>query len=79
MNHLEIDYSHIPCKVKIYNEGVLVKQWNEKQPIDLVHSLIDALDETAFEKMKMKQKISIVTKVFEPKNIRIIDKTKENK
>ena len=36
MNYLEIDYEHMPAKAQIYKEGVLVKKWSVKKPIELV-------------------------------------------
>lgn len=73
-NRLKINYDHIPAKVTIHSKGVLVKKWNEKKPIDLVHKVIDGMEVSGFEKVKLKQSITTVMEVFEPKNISIVEK-----
>ena len=74
MNYLTIDYDHIPCKVTVHKHGVLVKKWSAKKPIDLVHSVIDNMDCSGFEKLKIKKTLEGVLNVFKPSKIRIVSK-----
>ena len=73
-SYLLLDYDHYPVRGKIQRDGRLVKQWQVKKPVDLVHQLIDGTELTGFEKIRMKKTLEIVTNIFEPKTIKIIDK-----
>ena len=74
MNYLEIDYDHIPAKAKIYKKGVLVNKWSVDKPIDLVDQVIDGMDISGFGKINIKKAVRVITDVFEPKKIKIIEK-----
>ena len=73
-NYLKIDYKYLPSKVHVYNKGVLVKKWSEKEPIELVNQVIDGMDESVFKKIKMKRAPYEIIQVFEPKSIKIVQK-----
>ena len=74
MNYLEIDYDHMPCKAKIYKEGVLIKKWSVDKPMDLVDQVVDGMDISGFGKINIKKAVRVITDVFEPKRIKIIEK-----
>ncbi len=73
-SYLLLDYDHYPVRGKIQRDGRLVKQWQIKKPVDLIHQIIDSTELTGFEKIRIKKTLEIITKVFEPKTIKIIDK-----
>lgn len=73
-NYLKIDFDYMPARAHVYNEGVLVKKWSAKKPVDLIHQVIDGLDDTVFVKIRMKKTLNICLGIFDPKSIKIIEK-----
>ena len=73
-SNLIIDYDHYPVKAKINRDGRLIQQWNVKKPEDLIHQVIDGTKLSGFEKIRIKKSLEVVTEVFKPKTIKIIDK-----
>ena len=71
-NYLRIDYSFMPRRAFLYQNKTLVKKWSEKEPIKLIHKLIDGMECSGFEKLKIKTTLDTVLKVFEPKNIKVV-------
>jgi len=74
--YLQLNYSHIPVRAEIYHKGEAIKKWSVENPLGLVNSVIDNMDMNGFDKMKMKNTIELVTDIFKPKTIKIIEKEK---
>ena len=73
-NYLKLDYGHIPVRATVHQHGILIKKWSAKKPTDLIHTVIDNMNCSGFEKIKIKNTIKRVLDVFEPKTITIISK-----
>ena len=73
-SYLLIDYAYIPAKGFVYENKTLVKKWSVNKPVDLVKQVIDTLDITGFEKLRMKSSLDCILDIFEPKSIKIINK-----
>ena len=75
-DYLRIDYSYLPPKAHVYQNEVLVKKWSVHRPLELINKVIDGLETSGFEKIKIKATVKTVIDIFEPKNIKIIQKEK---
>lgn len=78
-NYLKIDFDYIPAKVMVYQKGVLVKKWTAKKPESLIHQVIDGLDDTGMNKLKIKKTLEICLNVFSAKSISIVEKDTDEK
>lgn len=72
-DYLQLDYSYLPCRAKIYKKEVLVKKWGVQDPKELVKQVIDSTDLSGFEKMRMNKTLDVILNTFEPKNIKVIE------
>ncbi len=73
-NYLKIDYRYLPAKVHIYSKGVLVKKWSETEPANLIDEIIDGMDDSVFNKIKIKKLLYQITEIIDPASIKIIQK-----
>ena len=74
MKYLKLDYAYLPCKAKIYHKGEVINSWSVEDPLTLVNTVIDDMNVSGFEKIKMKSTVKTVTDIFSPKSIKIIEK-----
>ena len=73
-SYLELDFHHIPCRAEIYHKGELKRKWSVENPLELVNTVIDGLESSGFEKIKIKATVKMVADIFEPKKIRVVEK-----
>ena len=74
MNKLIISKNHIPAKAKLYEKGVLVKQWSMDEPESFLMNFIQNQDVSVFEKIRLLRMSTKALELFKPNTIEIIEK-----
>jgi len=74
MESLIINFKRIPAQAKIMKGEALQRKWSTKEPEKLVHQVIDNMETSGFEKIKIKKTINTFIDLFEPTSITITEK-----